>query len=557
MSILGICSSQRSSRIAPKENEQQHSIGDQEFAFNTFSEKEKSLIRLINFKSFKELGTFPRFPDQKHLTCTLDQITKATYENSLIVFVSHCWLRGWKGAQGWDGRPHPDNKRGDKYKLCVHGIEKILTKFAPGMKNCYLWLDFGCIDQDGNPAGELKLLDKIIQVSDCVFTPIHDEHHNDWDYPKKWNNPYKEYQSKPWNDNDYSYVNKGWCRVEMLYSTSIPMLESEKEGERFLKFGQELQLRMKDGRRVHFLYGTKELKGRRFPMILPPLRNNYFDEYRPEKGTLTKEEDRAIISKLVDDLSQYIPRVAEGYEGEKNENGQRHGFGVYKYKNGDIYTGQWVEDKREGEGKYKFQNGDLYEGVWKNDSLPSGTVSYVDGSSYRGELNMFWRAGEGVYRDSTGKETSGLWKNDLPTTIVGASEDSNISFTGKGRQSCCCCYSFEYYTQYGDGDQTIDISYPYCDLAWRNTDHSGASLKIISSGNVPIVRSYSWFLVQTLFRIPFGCTCCFCWYIPCYINCCDPFMPCVAFYFGLFMEDVTCCSQLIGFFKHGECSHLG
>ena len=34
---------------------------------------------------------------------------------------------------------------------------------APGVKKCYLWLDFGCMDQDGNPAGELKQLDEIVR----------------------------------------------------------------------------------------------------------------------------------------------------------------------------------------------------------------------------------------------------------------------------------------------------------------------------------------------------------------------------------------------------------
>ena len=37
------------------------------------------------------------------------------------------------------------------------------------------------------------------------------------------------------------------------------------------------------------------------------------------------------------------------------------------YKNGDIYEGEWVNDKAEGKGKLIMVSGDMYEGQWKND----------------------------------------------------------------------------------------------------------------------------------------------------------------------------------------------
>jgi hypothetical protein len=102
---------------------------------------------------------------------------------SLFVFVSHCWLRGWSGAEGYNVSegPHPDNAVGDKYALCVEGIEKMLKTLAPGMKECFLWCDYGCIDQSKDPAGELKQLDKIMELCDCVFTPIYDKDHHKWE----------------------------------------------------------------------------------------------------------------------------------------------------------------------------------------------------------------------------------------------------------------------------------------------------------------------------------------------------------------------------------------
>lgn len=120
----------------------------------------------------------------------------------MIVILCGSWLRGWIGAEGsslfhfmsyylccvmhhalkllcatscltgYDGRPHPDNATHEKYGLCVDGITQLKANCASILPACYVWLDFGCINQNGNPAGELKQLDKIVQSSDCIFTPI-------------------------------------------------------------------------------------------------------------------------------------------------------------------------------------------------------------------------------------------------------------------------------------------------------------------------------------------------------------------------------------------------
>lgn len=43
--------------------------------------------------------------------------------------------------------------RNDKYKLCIKAIELTWKTLAPDFEKCYVWLDFGCINQDGDPAG--------------------------------------------------------------------------------------------------------------------------------------------------------------------------------------------------------------------------------------------------------------------------------------------------------------------------------------------------------------------------------------------------------------------
>jgi hypothetical protein len=52
----------------------------------------------------------------------------------------------------------------EKHALAVQGAETAWKTLAPQMKQCYMWVDYCCIDQDENPAGELQALDQIVQV---------------------------------------------------------------------------------------------------------------------------------------------------------------------------------------------------------------------------------------------------------------------------------------------------------------------------------------------------------------------------------------------------------
>ena len=44
------------------------------------------------------------------------------------------------------------------------------------------------------------------------------------------------------------------------------------------------------------------------------------------------------------------------YEGDRNELGERHGFGKATYDNGEYYEGEYKEGMRNGQGKYKFKS---------------------------------------------------------------------------------------------------------------------------------------------------------------------------------------------------------
>ena len=45
------------------------------------------------------------------------------------------------------------------------------------------------------------------------------------------------------------------------------------------------------------------------------------------------------------------------YEGDRNEQGERHGHGKCHFPNGDVYEGEYIHGRRNGYGVYRFKSG--------------------------------------------------------------------------------------------------------------------------------------------------------------------------------------------------------
>ena len=363
---------------------------------------------MIELDSFKALSSFPRYPENKDLCVDITTIDRS---ESLVVFISHCWLRGWSGADGWDGRPHPDNANADKFKLCVEGIEKTKKILAPGARQCYIWLDFGCMDQDGNPAGELKQLDEIMRNADCIFTPIFGEDRT----PRGVGiyNWYDDYLAAAWNEGPYSYTQRGWCRVEMFYAANIPVLDDRLRAERCFQHG--FKVHVLNGVRPHLLYGTSESKQLRAPIILPPMQNSFYDQLDPLKGNLTVLSDRAKIHELYESLRPYFKTVSKvGYEDSFESNGKRSGKGIHRGDDGGIYDGEWLDGLKHGLGVYRMASGTVYEGEYRTDKKSGhGIYRHVDGDIYEGGYLNNVQSGYGIYRFASGHVYEGGCTNGL------------------------------------------------------------------------------------------------------------------------------------------------
>ena len=101
-------------------------------------------VKVISLTDFKKYGSFPRNPSCEKMCVPVTEVDRAT---SLIIYVSHLWLRSYHGCEDWEGRPHPDRKDKKMYKLCLSAISKIFKNMAPGMTHCYLWVDYCCLNQ--------------------------------------------------------------------------------------------------------------------------------------------------------------------------------------------------------------------------------------------------------------------------------------------------------------------------------------------------------------------------------------------------------------------------
>ena len=96
------------------------------------------------------------------------------------------------------------------------------------------------------------------------------------------------------------------------------------------------------------------------------------------------------------------------YDGDRNEKGERHGYGKATLPNGDTYEGDyqngkrhgngtWVDDQRNGHGTYFYPNGDTYQGEWyQHQRHGHGTYTYaVTGSQFKGIFDEGKKKGSG------------------------------------------------------------------------------------------------------------------------------------------------------------------
>lgn len=88
--------------------------------------------------------------------------------------------------------------------------------------------------------------------------------------------------------------------------------------------------------------------------------------------------DDKYVCQLCNDLDQST------YVGILNDNYSKNVFGFMKYNNGDLYCGEWKENKKDGNGIYFYHNGDVFCGTWKdNIKNDFGIYFWVKGKNFK------------------------------------------------------------------------------------------------------------------------------------------------------------------------------
>jgi hypothetical protein len=355
----------------------------------------------VDFDEFQKMGRICRSPNELVLDDILHELklyrlSDIDVNRSLLIFVSHRWIGG--------SRPDVNDS---KFRLCCNGINLLKESMLASTEiRCYLWIDYSCIDQEGTPALELNHLKEIISVCDCVFTPVVDDNPGAWEFEHRRPDLYHDIRSPFWAHESAGYINRAWCRVEMLYAATIAVDESRKAAKLGL-FKAGLLYHQREGRRPHFVYSNKE-EARIW--VLPPFQHSFFDRYDPTKGALTFPGDATIIVKLVEELRPYMRTIEPGYVGERAD-GLRHGRGKEQFKDGGVYEGEWFMDKIQGTGISRYANGNLYEGQWHQGKKHGlGKMRYSDGDVYEGSYVDGKRRGPGSLLKANGTLQCGIWE---------------------------------------------------------------------------------------------------------------------------------------------------
>lgn len=137
-----------------------------------------------------------------------------------------------------------------------------------------------------------------------------------------------------------------------------------------------------------------------------------FDSY--DGSSIVRSRTRSSSSPSSSPTSREAP--AFGYFGATDWLGRKHGYGVMKFDNLDVYYGEWNEGQMCGNGTFKYANGDIYTGVFKaNKRHGHGLMKYKIGGHYDGEWQNDLKHGYGVERSADGNEYSGQFVEDQQT----------------------------------------------------------------------------------------------------------------------------------------------
>ncbi len=117
--------------------------------------------------------------------------------------------------------------------------------------------------------------------------------------------------------------------------------------------------------------------------------------------------------------------------------GDKNGYGVHRYADGDVYSGEWKNGRIHGEGVVIRAGGFTCIGSFVNNQLVHGTMRYLNGDIYVGECEDGLPHGKGVMKHGgvNGFATDGQWRLGQPYGTLTITSQGT-TFVGEVDEHC-------------------------------------------------------------------------------------------------------------------------
>jgi hypothetical protein len=171
-----------------------------------------------------------------------------------------------------------------------------------------------------------------------------------------------------------------------------------------------------------------------------------------------------------------------------------NGNGSYRWDNGDIYAGQWVNNNRTGYGRYDWADGSYYVGYFKDGMLEGEGAYYgsdgtvMSGTFEMGQLVSSTATDAMDYTDYSddydyGDDSSSIWLNELMESLD-AADEAEIAAMEKATKRDLCYTVNRIINEYPSnlesikGDKVVDA------FGLSDTWYSNLIVKESLTGNV-------------------------------------------------------------------------
>ncbi len=172
---------------------------------------------------------------------------------------------------------------------------------------------------------------------------------------------------------------------------------------------------------------------------------------------------------------EYSPKnIDRAYYAENFDNDQINGYGTMKLRDGDIYVGEFENGQFHGKGTYIWDNGDIYEGCFENGNFNGfGFRHYEDGRRYEGNWKDVKKHGFGLLTFAANDSNDalsyeGYFENDEKSGNGTVKWKSGSKYVGQFKNNIRSGFGTYYYSDGGryegnwkDGKQNGLGSYHY------------------------------------------------------------------------------------------------